>query len=77
MNNINCVYTSSLNFLALVLKWPFDMESSVYAILVPGIIYPINNIMFTASVYTTVAVSYERCVASFYPLKPITHVRFV
>jgi len=36
------------------------MESEVYSILVPRLVYPLNNIIFAASVYTTITISYER-----------------
>ena len=46
--------------LLAVLEWPFDTESKAYTLLFPKVIYPINNISFTCSTFTTIIIAYER-----------------
>jgi len=41
-------------------KWPFDEESSMFALLFPKCLYPINNIIFTTSIFLTIIIAYER-----------------
>ena len=38
------------------------MESEIYAILFPKFLFPINNIIFNASIFLTIVIAYERFV---------------
>ena len=40
--------------------WPFDLDSEIYAILFPKFLFPINNIIFNASIFLTIVIAYER-----------------
>jgi len=45
---------------ARVFEWPFDMESKLYVYMFPRFLYPINNIIFSTSIFLTVVVAFER-----------------
>ena len=53
----------------LVLSWPITDTSMVYTFIFPKVIYPLNDICLCCSIYTTIAVSYERCSAVCSPYK--------
>ena len=46
--------------LARSFAWPFDIDSLVYTYTFPKLLYPLNNIIFNASIGLTVVVAYER-----------------
>ena len=47
-------------FCILVWMWPFAPESNYYFYLFPKILYPINNILLSCSVNTTLIIAYDR-----------------
>ena len=47
----------------------FNFENSILILLFPHIIYPIRNMAFTASIFMTVAIAYERYTAIKYPIQ--------
>ena len=44
----------------LVWSWPVTEDSLVYVFIFPKVIYPLNDICLCCSIYSTIAVSYER-----------------
>ena len=42
-------------------RWPLDDNSIVYAYIFPKLLYPLNNISLSCSIYTTIVIAYERC----------------
>jgi hypothetical protein len=46
-------------FLA-VFQWPFNIHSQLYVYLFPRFLYPVNNIIFSTSIFLTVVVAFER-----------------
>ena len=46
--------------LSLVFSWPIPIDSSVYALLFPKLLYPLNNISICCSIGLTIAISIER-----------------
>ena len=44
----------------LVWQWPITQESSLYAYLLPKVIYPLNNISLCCSIFTTIVIAFER-----------------
>ena len=53
------LHNSHINIL-LVWLWPLTEDSLVYVFIFPKVIYPLNDICLCCSIYTTIAVSYER-----------------
>ena len=47
----------------------FNFENSILIILFPHVIYPIRNMAFTASIFMTMAIAYERYSAIKYPIQ--------
>ena len=47
----------------------FNFENTVLILLFPHVIYPIRNMAFTASIFMTVAIAYERYSAIKYPIQ--------
>ena len=47
----------------------FNFENSILIILFPHVIYPIRNVAFTASIFMTMAIAYERYSAIKYPIQ--------
>ena len=41
-------------------QWPITQDSSIYAYLLPKVIYPLNNISLCCSIYTTIVIAFER-----------------
>ena len=55
------VTTQHLNFLSLlVFSWPISVDSGVYALVFPTLLYPLNNISICCSIGLTMAISIER-----------------
>ena len=46
--------------LSLVFSWPISIDSSVYALVFPKVLYPLNNIIICCSIGLTLAISIER-----------------
>ena len=44
----------------IVWHWPISEDSTVYAYLLPKVIYPLNNISLCCSIYTTIVIAFER-----------------
>jgi hypothetical protein len=44
----------------IVWQWPLTQESSIYAYILPKMIYPLNNISLCCSIYTTIVIAFER-----------------
>lgn len=47
----------------------FNFENSILILLFPHVIYPVRNMAFTASIFMTVAIAYERYTAIKYPIQ--------
>ena len=62
--------------LARTFAWPFDMDSAFYTYAFPKILYPLNNIIFNASIGLTVVVAYERYISSIIIFK-VKHFRSI
>jgi len=50
-----------------VFSWPISIDSSVYALLFPKLLYPLNNISICCSIGLTIAISIERYTAVCHP----------
>ena len=44
----------------IVWQWPITQDSSIYAYLLPKVIYPLNNISLCCSIFTTIVIAFER-----------------
>ena len=55
----SCV-PDGLKLIVLVFSWPIPIDSSVYALLFPKLLYPLNNITICCSIGATLAISIER-----------------
>ena len=40
--------------------WPFDEGSDLYSVMLAKILFPLNNIFLTASIFLTISIAYER-----------------
>jgi len=40
--------------------WPISFNDELYAMIFPTILFPINNIIFIASIFLTIVIAYER-----------------
>ena len=60
----------------LVWQWPITQESSIYAYLLPKIIYPLNNISLCCSIYTTIVIAFERFKNIYQPVDLTVVVRY-
>ena len=45
-------------------QWPLSDSTPLYAYIFPKLIYPLNNISLSCSIYTTIVIAYERCTVS-------------
>ena len=76
-NNFNpliaslCGFDSVFLLLELidVFRKYFNFETQLQILLFPHVVYPIRNIAFTASIFMTVAIAYERYSAIKYPIQ--------
>ena len=76
-NNFNpliaslCIFDSVFLLLHIidVFRKYFNVEDKLLVLLFPKMIYPVRNIGFTASIFMTVAIAYERYSAIKYPLQ--------
>ena len=41
-------------------EWPVSHDDEVYAIIFPKILFPLNNIIFSSSIFLTIVIAYER-----------------
>ena len=47
-------------FLFIEFHWPISFNDEMYAMIFPTILFPINNIIFIASIFLTIVIAYER-----------------
>ena len=47
-------------FIVLVYKWPFALDSELYAYLFPKLLFPLNNVSLCCSIYLIVCIAFER-----------------
>ena len=66
-----CIFDSVFLVLHIidVFRKYFNVEEKILVTLFPRIIYPVRSISFTASIFMTVAIAYERYSAIKYPLQ--------
>ena len=69
-DKIICFYTffPHLSFFFRAFQWSAPIAQTLFQYTFPFVIYPLNNISFCASIFTTVAMAYERHTAVCKPI---------